>query len=68
MKQENLHGHDLYTIQEAAAYFRCSKACMDVWRSRRKGPVYTKIGGRVFYRKSDLDAYITDNIVRPSGK
>ena len=38
---------------------------LDTWRSRGRGPKYVKIGGKVFYRISDLDAFIAANVVDP---
>jgi len=29
-----------------------------IWRTPGKGPKYTKIGGTVFYKEADLQAYI----------
>lgn len=31
---------------------------LEVWRCNGKGPIYRKIGSRVFYRKSDLDKWM----------
>jgi predicted DNA-binding transcriptional regulator AlpA len=53
------------TSREAAEYLHLSKARLDIWRSERKGPVYLKLGGRVFYQTSDLDAFIASSLVRP---
>lgn len=53
------------TVPEAARYLRVSKACLDVWRSHRKGPPYIKLGHRIFYRKGDLDAYLAANLIVP---
>ncbi len=30
---------------------------LDTWRSRGKGPRFTKIGGRALYRLDDLEAF-----------
>jgi hypothetical protein len=61
--EENL---DRMTTQEAAKYLRLSKVRLDIWRYERRGPTFLKLGGRVFYRKSDLDEFISANTVRPS--
>lgn len=35
-----------------------------VWRCEKRYPlVYVKIGSRVFYRRSDLDAFIKRNVI-----
>jgi hypothetical protein len=56
------------TTLEAAEYLRLSKVRLDMWRSERRGPVFVKLGGKVFYQKSDLDAFIASGIVRPSNR
>ena len=44
---------------EAAAYIGVSPASLAVWRSVKRYPLsFVKIGSRVKYRKSDLDAFI----------
>lgn len=30
------------------------------WRWRGEGPVYVKLGGHVRYRRSDIDAWLTE--------
>ena len=59
---------DRLTTPEAAEYLRLSKARLDMWRSERRGPVFVKLGGKVFYQRSDLDAFIASGIVRPSSR
>ncbi len=51
---------------EAAAYLGgLSKHTLRDWRSKRCqfGPRYIKLGARVFYRVSDLDAWMKRNEV-----
>lgn len=40
------------------AGYRFNAFTLRNWRYRGVGPSYLKICGRVFYRRSDLDAYI----------
>ncbi len=35
------------------------------WRSQGKGPAYIKVGGRVAYRGSDLNAWLDARTIRP---
>ena len=51
---------------EAAAYLRLSPATLITWRSRRTGPPYVKLGSRVGYVQSELDAWRTAQTVNPS--
>jgi hypothetical protein len=48
----------LLTTDEAAAALRVSPWTLACWRSRRTGPPYVKIGGRVAYQNVDLEAYL----------
>ena len=36
------------------------------WRYRRKGPAFVKLGARVRYRESDLDAWLNERTVQTS--
>lgn len=56
---------DRMTPQEAAAYLGIKPATLASWRSsgRRKIP-YLKIGRRVVYRRSDLDAWLSATCLR----
>lgn len=33
------------------------------WRFERKGPAFVKLGGAVRYRSSDLEAFVSRNLV-----
>lgn len=37
------------------------EATLATWRSRQTGPKYVKVGGRVLYRISDVEAYEAKN-------
>jgi len=43
---------------EAAAYTRTKPGTLSNWRSLGKGPPYVKAGGRIIYRKADLDRWL----------
>ena len=38
-----------------------ASATLATWRSRGNGPKFVKIGGRVLYRRSDVEAYEAKN-------
>jgi excisionase family DNA binding protein len=52
---------DLLTREEASAYLRIPLGTLDNWRSTRivRVPFY-KVGGRVFYKRKDLDAFLQE--------
>lgn len=47
------------SCEEAAEYLQVSVRTLDVWRCTNRYPIpYTKIGARVRYRKTDIDAWL----------
>ncbi len=52
-----------YTRKEAADYLNVVPGTLAVWASTGRVAIpYCKIGKKVVYRKSDLDAFIADNM------
>lgn len=49
---------DRLDVTGAAAYLGKSRSWLDKERSAGRGPRLLRIGGRVFYRRADLDAYL----------
>ena len=54
-----------YSQDEASPYIRTPPATMQWWRHKGRGPAYVKIGRRVFYRRSALDAFVAAGEVQP---
>jgi excisionase family DNA binding protein len=49
----------LYSEAEAGKYLEVSPKTLSVWRCTKRYPLpFVKIGSRVRYRRSDLDAFI----------
>jgi hypothetical protein len=48
----------LFDPQEASDYLRIAKQTLARWRCYGLGPRFVRIGGRIFYDASDLDAFI----------
>lgn len=44
--------------QDAARYLGLKEKTLAMWALSGKGPRSVKVGGRVFYFKADLDAFI----------
>ena len=55
---------DRMTTQQAADYLGFSSGYLVNLRSKGEGPAYYKLGG-VFYRQTDLDAFIESKKVTP---
>lgn len=52
----------LRTTDEAAARLRANPRTMERWRVDGYGPRFIKIGLKVFYRDSDLDAWLESQV------
>ncbi len=50
---------DLLTTDEAATLLELTAGTLKNYRVDGKGPHYKKIGGKVRYRRSDLESWIT---------
>jgi hypothetical protein len=53
---------ELMTQDEVAALFDITVPVLANWRCVGKGPRYVKLGGRVKYRKSDVEAFISASV------
>jgi hypothetical protein len=53
---------ELRTPQEYARYRRCSIRTLDRERAEGRGCPFVKIGGRVLYRRSDIERFIEANV------
>ena len=56
----------LLTTREAASVLRLTKQHLANLRSAGTGPIYAKIGAKVFYPEESLKSYIADRTVDPS--
>ena len=58
--------HENLTTSELAEYLRLDSIRTPMrWRQHRTGPPWVKAGGRVLYRKSDVDAWLEANRQAP---
>jgi hypothetical protein len=62
-----MHNRTKYRPAQAAEYLGCQESTLAWWRSRNQGPDYLKIGGRVFYLQTQLDAFIESGIRHVGG-
>jgi hypothetical protein len=53
---------ELLTPKECSAYRRCSVRKLDRERAERRGCPYVRIDGRIFYRRSDVDHFISEHV------
>jgi hypothetical protein len=49
---------DFLTQEEAATELKVCKRTLDRWRSLGEGPPITKLGRRIFYRRSSTQAWL----------
>jgi excisionase family DNA binding protein len=50
---------------EAANYLRVANRTLSRWRSLGVGPAYIRVGGKIFYQRRDLDAWLEKRRVQP---
>ncbi len=53
---------DLLTISEASALLRLKPSTLRAWILKRRIP-HVKLGSRVFIRRSDIDALVSQSVV-----
>lgn len=56
---------ELVPTRVAAAVLGVGEGTLRYWRHHGRGPAYAKVGHCVRYRRSDLQAWIEERIVRP---
>ena len=61
-----MSGNELLTRDEYARLRRCSLSTLDRERANHSGCPYVRLGGRLFYRRSDIDHFIETKVSRPS--
>jgi hypothetical protein len=60
--------HEYMDTRGAALYLGISPNTLNCWRSRRAGPAFVKVGGKVRYRLGDLDAWADRRRRDPSSR
>lgn len=60
----SIHADGTLTNAEAAAYLGIQPTYLHNLRHFGKGPAFTKLSGRIYYRKSDLDVWDKDRTAR----
>lgn len=56
----------LYSPKEIAELFGFDTRTMAIWRSKKVGPRYTKLGKNVYYRLDDIHSWVQENIYETS--
>lgn len=54
--------------QQLSERWQMSPDTIDRWRQRGRGPLFLKIGGKVLYRLSDVEAFEAANVMRTTSK
>jgi len=50
-------------VDDAAKHLGLAASTLNKMRGEGRGPRYIRLGGRVFYRRQDLDSYIERSVV-----
>jgi excisionase family DNA binding protein len=62
----NRRKSQLLTTKEAAEFLRLKPHTLENMRSDGKGPIFMKLGGRVFYHRADLKTWLRESRRRSS--
>lgn len=62
----NRRKSQLLTTKEAAEFLRLKPHTLEKMRSDGKGPIFMKLGGRVFYHRADLKTWLRESRRRSS--
>jgi hypothetical protein len=62
---DDLPDDKLLTTREASEYIPFTEGSLAVFRNRRSGPPYIKIGNKVFYRVDHLKEFVKGEIFMP---
>jgi predicted DNA-binding transcriptional regulator AlpA len=57
-----MSAHDYLDVDQVAEYLRLSASNLNKRRVAGTGPRYSKLGRRVIYLRTDLDAWILANV------
>lgn len=57
----------LLTLDEAAAMIRTPPATLRFWRHKGTGPTSFKVGRRVMYRETDIEAWLAQQYATATG-
>lgn len=61
-------GSPFLTTKQAAAYLRLMPSTLENWRSAGDGPVFHKLGGRIYYTRTDLQAWVESRRCRSTAE
>ena len=61
-----MSANELLTPAEYAELRRCSLRTLDRERANNTGCPYVRLGGRVFYRRGDIEIFIETCVNRPN--
>ncbi len=56
----------LLSSQDVQEEFGIPRVTLEVWRCRRKGPPFVRIGTAIRYDRTALEAWLTANTVTPA--
>ncbi|TPG13181.1 helix-turn-helix domain-containing protein [Sphingomonas oligophenolica] len=55
----------LLTTAETAPRLRINASTLERWRGASKGPAWLRLGGRIYYQETDVEAWIERQRVDP---
>lgn len=59
LKQTNLLNKEILSVEDATEYLQLSKSCLFKMTSKREIPFYKPGGKKIYFKRSELDNWIT---------
>lgn len=57
-----------FNVYDLSKRWKLAPKTLDRWRQQGTGPCFLKFGGRVIYRKEDIEAYEKENVRKATEK
>jgi len=64
----NIQQKEILTVEEATVYLQLSKSCLYKMTSKKEIPFYSPGGKKIYFKKSELDAWVFDSKVLSSNE
>lgn len=55
----------IMSVEEVGMLLDVTTHTLAIWRTESKGPAYARLGRSIFYRRSDVEEWIANNVIRP---
>ena len=57
----------IMTTEEVASTLEVTEHTLAMWRAEKKGPNFVRLGRAIFYRRTDVQGWIDENVIALGG-